>query len=235
MYIKNYMNSLLLNGANGGYKNVSVAMPYVDYEPVSQIVRFQPGEITKKIYLLNASFSQTSSVSSSHMRMFTVQIKPLLSNSSLNLCQFINPDFINVVIQEEKLIPHAASSRSSILVGFNQTTSLSVNETSRFVTVPIVRTGDLATPFSVICHTRPQTAIENKDYVGRGSFEQWRIYFEPGERVKYCQVELINDAVFEADEIFQIRLSDLRGPADISFNQFNVITVTILNDEDCKY
>lgn len=70
----------------------------------------------------------------------------------------------------------------AIIVGFNQTT-LFVNETTKNLNVLIVRSGDLSKPFSLICYTRQQTAIENKDYVGRESFEQSRIYFEAGERV----------------------------------------------------
>jgi hypothetical protein len=100
--------------------------------------------------------------------------------------------------------------------------------------VPIVRTGDLSKPFSLICYTRQQTAIEHKDYMGRDSFEQSRIYFEAGERVKNCSVEIFNDSVFEADETFQMKLSDLRASSSIRFNQFNTLTVTILNQEDCK-
>ena len=58
-----------------------------------------------------------------------------------------------------------------------------MNETNRLVSVPILRTGDLSLPFSVICHTRQLTAIENKDYLARPSLEQSRIYFNPGEKV----------------------------------------------------
>lgn len=55
--------------------------------------------------------------------------------------------------------------------------------------------------------------------------------------MKNCTVEIINDSTFEADETFQVKLSDLRTTAssNIRFNQFNTITVTILNDEDGKY
>lgn len=72
----------------------------------------------------------------------------------------------------------------AISVGFNLT-SIIVSEPSKRVSVPIVRYGDLYKPFSVICYTRQLTAIENKDYIGRYSLEQSRIYFEPGEKVIY--------------------------------------------------
>lgn len=74
---------------------------------------------------------------------------------------------------------------------------MTVNEPAKRVHVPIIRNGDLYKPFSVICYTRQLTAIENKDYIGRYSLEQSRIYFEPGEKVKLNQINaLINKANF---------------------------------------
>ena len=111
---------------------------------------------------------------------------------------------------------------------------MTVSEPDQIVKIPIVRHGDLSQAFSVICHTRQMTAIDDKDYVGKYSLEQSRIHFQPGERVKDCIVEIINDSVFEAEEEFQVRLSDLRGPDDAKLNQFTTVVVKILNDEDCK-
>ncbi len=221
------------NGTSIGHANVSVALPHEDYEPVSQIVRFEPGEVSKKIALNSANSQTTRSLDSNQIRVFTIQLKPLLSNSSLNnLCGFVNPDYVNVVIQGDR------GGTRSVLVGFNQS-SLTVNETQRVLNVPVIRGGDLTVAFSVICHTRQLTAIENKDYMGRGSFEQSRIYFESDERVKYCPVELINDSVYEADETFQLKLTDVRvavaaSAAEILLGQFGTLTVTIANDEDAS-
>jgi hypothetical protein len=69
-------------------------------------------------------------------------------------------------------------------VGFNQTSAVFVNETTKYLNLPIVRQGDLSKPFSVMCYTRGQTASEGKDFISRGSFEQSRIYFEPGDKVQ---------------------------------------------------
>lgn len=119
-------------------------------------------------------------------------------------------------------------------MGFNVSSTVFVNETSKYLSLPIVRSGDLSKHFSVVCYTRGQTATDGKDFVTRGSFEQSRIYFEPGERVKNCTVEILNDSMFEADETFQVKLSDLRttSASNIRFSQFSAVTVTILNDED---
>jgi Cys-tRNA(Pro) deacylase len=47
-----------------------------------------------------------------------------------------------------------------------------------------VRAGDLSQPFSLICFTKAQTAIEGKDYVARAPHsDKSRISFESGDRV----------------------------------------------------
>lgn len=163
--------------------------------------------------------------------MFTIIAKPLLTNalefdSSISTCSYISPNTMHIVIED--LI------EDSISVGFEQA-FLSVQEPDKSVRIPIVRNGDISKPFSVICHTRHLTAIEDKDFIGRYSLEQSRIYFNPGERVKYCTVEIIDDSIFEADEEFQVKLSDLRGPEDSKFSQFVTMLVKIVNNEDCKY
>ena len=50
--------------------------------------------------------------------------------------------------------------------------------------------------------------------------------------MKECVIEIINDSIFEADETFQVRLSDLRGPKGASLGPHFVATVTITNHED---
>jgi hypothetical protein len=102
------------------------------------------------------------------------------------------------------------------------------------ISIPIVRSGDLSQSFSLICHTRQQTAIEDIDYTGRYTLEQSRNYFEAGEKSKECTIQIINDSVYEADETFQVKLSELRGPKDIHFGQYTIATVTITNPEDGK-
>lgn len=121
--------------------------------------------------------------------------------------------------------------KNSSIVGFNQS-SMAINETNRLVQIPIIRTGDLSNSFSLICYTKQQTAIEGQDYIGRDNFEQSRIYFESGEKEKPCSIEIINDDIFEADETFQIKLSDLRGPPEIKLSSLTTMTITVINDED---
>lgn len=164
------------------------------------------------------------------LKIFTIQVKPLINNNIISSpeigCNYINPDTINVIIED--LI------EDSISVGFDKT-FMSVKEPDQLIKIPIIRHGDVSQPFSVICHTRHLTAINEKDFIGRYSLEESRIFFQAGERVKDCTVEIINDSIFEADEEFQVKLSDLRGPEDAKFGQFTTVLVKILNNEDCKH
>lgn len=98
-----------------------------------------------------------------------------IKNKNSSLCDYVNADIVNVIIGDQV-------DDGMITVGFNQT-NVYINETAKQVKVPIVRSGDLSKVFSLICYTRQQTAIEDKDYISRGSFEQSRIHFESGEKV----------------------------------------------------
>lgn len=162
--------------------------------------------------------------SQNSLKIFTLKLKTALSNEkNINSCELIDPDFVNIIIGTDGKI--------DTLVGFNQS-AITINETSKEVNVSIIRSGDLSKSFSLICFTKPQTATEGHDYVARDNFEPSRIYFEPGEKAKLCTVEILNDDVFEADETFQIKLSDLRGPSEVKLSSFSTMEVTILNDED---
>ncbi|CAF0709362.1 unnamed protein product [Brachionus calyciflorus] len=216
IYIKSYLNTLPESSISQA-KNLTIAEPKIDYEQINQRIQFLPGDITKKIFINILKFEK--------LKMFTIQIKPLIDPiSHLSYCDYINPDYVNIIIGDNE--------QNGALVGFNQT-SILVNETSKIVHIPIIRSGDLSQSFSLICYTRQQTAIEGQDYLPRDSFEHSRIYFEPGDRVKTCSVEILNDQIFEAEETFQVKLSDLRSQSEIvKFNQHTTLTVTILNNED---
>jgi hypothetical protein len=227
-FSKNYHNRSSM------HRNISKAIVNQDYEPISQIVKFEAGEISKKIYvnILNDNYYPIME----GIKVFTIRLKPVLTDKSITLnqneCNFINPDIIHVFIDDVV--------EESVTVGFNQSLMI-VNETMKIIKVPIVRTGDLSQSFSLICFTKQLTAIDDKDFISRSPLEQSRIFFESGDRVKMCPIEIVNDSVFEADEQFQVRLSDLRssnnmnsGESLIRFSQFTTLTVTIMNEEDAS-
>ncbi len=207
---KNHHNSLL--NQNEQYeekdfssKSATLAKPDEDYLGLNEIVKFARGETTKRVEVKILNDAQNPVMEG--LKMFSIELKPIVSGNLVvnekNACSFVNPDVVHVVVED--LI------EDSISVGFEKS-SMTVSEPDQFINIPVVRRGDVSQPFSVICHTRHLTAINEKDFVGRYSLERSRIYFNAGDRVKDCTVEIINDSTFEADEEFQVRLSDLRGP-----------------------
>lgn len=84
-------------------KNVSVAIPNVDYEPIKKIIKFMPGEVTKKIFINILGDSNKHSTDS--LKIFTIQLKPLnpprnAATANLSQCSYVNPDFVNIVIEQ---------------------------------------------------------------------------------------------------------------------------------------
>lgn len=227
---RNYHNSQL--NQNEPYqertftsKNVTLAKPNEDYLGLNEIVKFAKGETTKQIEVKILNDVQNPVMEG--LKMFSIELKPIVNGNLVvnenNACSFVNPDAVHIAIED--LI------EDSISVGFEKT-AMTVNEPDQLIHIPIIRNGDVSQPFSVICHTRHLTAINEKDFIGRYSLEKSRIYFNAGDRVKDCTVEIINDSIFEADEEFQVRLSDLRGPDNAQFGQYTNVLVKILNNED---
>ena len=96
-------NSVLANGASKttSYlgKNVTVAVPNIDYEPIKKIVKLMPGEVSKKVHI---NILTDSTRSSDSLKIFTIQLKPINLNTVTNLtqCAHVNPDFVNIVIEQ---------------------------------------------------------------------------------------------------------------------------------------
>jgi hypothetical protein len=116
-YKAHYINKDALSLINLNQSNLSIARAYQDYQPLNIIVKLLPGQVSKKIYLNNTILRGSGEYSDSNsMKMFTIHIKPLLGNSTLGQCHFVNPDYVNIVIQEEKVYK---SNRSKFLIIFS--------------------------------------------------------------------------------------------------------------------
>lgn len=204
-------------------KNLTQALPNIDYIPVNEIIHFAPGEQTKKCYV--SIINDNSNPVMEGLKVFPVQIRPIKWDPLKPICDYVDPDLIQVIIDD--------TVEDIIRIGFNQT-SFIANESIGKIAVPIIRNGDLSQFVSVICYTRQLTAIEDSDYIGRYSLEQSRINFSPGEKIKDCVIDIIDDSIYEAHEAFQVRLSDLRTSSiqGAQFDQLTQATVTITNDED---
>lgn len=96
-------------------KNVTLALPNLDFEPIKKIVKFMPGEVSKKFHVnifADSSSSSSARVSTDSLKIFTIQLKPInligssssssrfASSQNLTQCSYINPDFVNIVIEQ---------------------------------------------------------------------------------------------------------------------------------------
>ncbi|XP_028297012.1 extracellular matrix protein FRAS1-like [Gouania willdenowi] len=109
-----------------------------------------------------------------------------------------------------------------------------VKENMGSIDIPIHRSGDLSLESSVRCFTRTMSALVMDDYRERRNVDQSRITFLKGEKMKNCSVEIIDDSVFESEEVFQVHLGSPLGDhwSGAMIGHMDVATVTINNDED---
>lgn len=91
--------------------------------------------------------------------------------------------------------------------------------------VRVVRRGDLSSAVTVDYETEDGSAEAGSDYIGK----KGTLTFPPGVDEQRFQIEVIDDDVFEQDEHFYIRLSNVSEPATLSTPK--VATVMILDDD----
>lgn len=91
--------------------------------------------------------------------------------------------------------------------------------------VRVVRRGDLSLHVSVDYETEDGSAEAGSDYIGR----KGTLNFPPGVDEQRFKIEVIDDDVFEQDEHFYVRLSNVTDPAVLATPK--VATVMILDDD----
>jgi DNA-directed RNA polymerase subunit RPC12/RpoP len=118
---------------------------------------------------------------------------------------------------------------------------LRVSESSGVVAVKVVRNSGSRGTVCVPYRTEDGTANAGSDY----EFTEGVVVFKPGETLKEVRVGIIDDDIFEEDEHFFVRLSNLRvletedevlSPNSLPYPMAmlgfpNVATVTILDDD----
>lgn len=80
---------------------------------------------------------------------------------------------------------------------------------------------------AVCSHTYTCTPLENEDFIPVVNGE---ILFEAGRTVSCGEVQIINDIVFENDELFYLTFSQLVPQERLSINR-TMTTVTIKDDD----
>ncbi|KAG0730061.1 Sodium/calcium exchanger 2 [Chionoecetes opilio] len=97
--------------------------------------------------------------------------------------------------------------------------------------VAICRTGRMDSMISVRVETIDGTATVDQDYIGINKI----VTFEPNEREKFIEVEIINDNQWEPDEEFFLKLSMLMDPEKregVQLGRISIMEITILNDDE---
>ncbi|XP_034152338.1 extracellular matrix protein FRAS1 isoform X3 [Esox lucius] len=192
------------------------ATPGLDYIPSSKKVEFKAGRTMETCSVTIMDDIQTPALEGTES--FVVFL------SSPQGAVLLEPFEASVVITDNMDLPSMQFEK----------TAYRVKEMEGALSIPIVRTGDLAVQSSVRCFTRTMSALVMDDFEERRNADESSITFLKGDKVKNCTVNINDDSVFEPEEEFQVHLGTPLGDhwrgAMVGVN--DIVTVTITNDED---
>ncbi|PIK53992.1 hypothetical protein BSL78_09129, partial [Apostichopus japonicus] len=118
-----------------------------------------------------------------------------------------------------------------------------VNESSGFIFAPLIRTGDVSKTVTAICFTIPGSATgsslvsleSGSDYKARGMDLEYQVVFPAGVRKASCDVKLIDDALYENEEDFQVALAMPSLQARLGRQSRATVVIDGPNDESLIY
>ena len=115
-----------------------------------------------------------------------------------------------------------------------ENTRYEIQESDKFITLPIKRTGDLFTDEYVECLTYEETALSNQDFVSRNKKDSSSLVKIPaGEIYAFCDIEIIDDKLHEVNtETFKVILANPSARLKIGYKSEAVIS--IIGPNDCN-
>ncbi len=143
---------------------------------------------------------------------FTINLSNLLGSGTIGA---VSSALITIL--EDELIPPAGE------IGFELASEF-VNENSVDLSLNIIRSGGSFGEVSVSYNTTDGAAVATTDYVAKSGI----VTFLDGELSKTIRIEIADDNQFEADEDFNVELTNLIGAATLGRA---LTTVTILDDD----
>ena len=117
-----------------------------------------------------------------------------------------------------------------------ENTRFEIQESDKFISIPIIRSGDLSKEMHVECLTKDETAINNLDYFPRNkNGANYQIVKIPqGEIYGFCDVEIIDDDIHELNsETFKIIL--MNPSFNTKIGTKSEARVTIVGPNDSNY
>ena len=210
-------NSVMItvNRTNGDYGELSVdyalqdgsATASTDYEFQTGTLTFIEGEISETI-IINILDDEIYEGDES----FNIGLSNLIGDGMIGA-----NSSAAITIQENEAVPPAGE------ISFEFDTEI-LSENDGSLSVNIKRTSGSFGELTVSYNTLDGTAVAGSDYIATtGS-----LVFADGEVTKTIEVGLVNDTVYEIDEIFTMQLSNLIGDGSLGTS---LLTATILDDD----
>ncbi|MCW9000717.1 MAG: hypothetical protein OQK04_18545, partial [Kangiellaceae bacterium] len=180
-----------------------------DYEFTAGTLTFVDGEVEQSV-TINIVDDSTYEGDET----FTISLSNLQSVGESSIG---NVSSATITIQEDDAVPPAGE------IGFEFDTEL-VNENDGDVSIKVVRNGGSYGEVSIALATQDDSAVATSDYEALSQ----TITFADGETEKTVTINLVDDAVYEFDESFNVILSNVTGEATLGTSSS---TVTILDDD----
>ncbi len=180
------------------------AMAGADYQAASGTISFADGEVSQTL-----SITLVDDLVYEGDEVFSLQLSNPTGGAQLG-----TPASATVTIVDDELPPNAGMLEFS-------SASYSVNEDGGFVTITVNRVGGSYGAVSVDYDTSDGTATAGLDY----STSAGSLYFADGVVSQTFYVSIIDDAIYEGNEVLNLVLSNVSGGADFGAVSSAILTI----------
>ncbi|XP_074649930.1 FRAS1-related extracellular matrix protein 2-like [Tubulanus polymorphus] len=195
--------------------NNQTAEANVDYVPIQRRVEFPPGVVRQKIRVKIIDDAARAKLEGEELFSVVLRVP--------EGAEIGEPGKATIIITDSKSdLPRFQFGKSKY----------EFDEAAGQVQVPILRSGDRSFTNQIRCYTRQGSAQVARDFVERPNSDLSLITFHPGEREKSCNVQMINDDLYEANEEFRLLLGMTSVANSVIFGSPNTTVITINDERD---